>query len=394
MPTKSEELLKDILLAINDLKNGDFKEIIFKGFYNTHEHQIAIYKELVTVREEASKLASLKQEIGDISALKEEICNLKTELQNLKSSIELCTQPLNGLKSSIDGLNTDLCKSFNSEEDEEEMIKRQATQAKTAMNSSWKRALNQRKQLRYQHLRNENIVFIYSEWISSESYMPSKFKPRTIPSESETEREIRMKLAKQKMTSEVELCQVRAQKNLQKLEEVDSAIIAEITEKYDGALAERLKELYRQECESSDSKALADGLKHKSWLQDLPSSEQAKEDDRNTSNGDESESEETEFRTVTYKRKPTKTSSQNQAQRSPSISIQVQRHRNSSLHKDSHQHRKPSRKDSTTEPSNPPEQARSKPYQPRRGNNMQLQRNVNTAGHFLGRGQRLRGKQD
>lgn len=302
-------------------------------------------------------------------------------MQTLKSSIDIYKEPLNELKQSIEGLSTGLHQSSNSEDDEEKMIKRQALKAKRTMNSTWKKTLNQRKQRRYQHMRNENIIDIYLEWISSESFIPKKFRPRAIPNELESETNIRLKAARQNMMTEVELCKVRAVNNLQQLQELDSMMIAEIMEKYDGAVAERLKELYRQESEECDKIAIADALKQKTWLQELPSSEKAEENDKNalqSAKGGNSN----KWETVTRKKKPNYDTGvkPQRHQKTLSVSIQVQCH-------------KQGRKVSVIEPTNWTDQAYSNQNQSKQRGNIRIQTNdVRDRGAFLGKGRKLRGK--
>ena len=114
-----------------------------------------------------------------------------------------------------------------------------------------------------------------------------------------------------------------------------------------------------------------------------------------SANSDDSE----EWETVTHKKKPRNYPNHKpqRQQKTPSISIQVQRHRNKSSHQAPHHNRKPWNKVSVTEPSNSTDQAQNKPYHSKqRGDYVQTQPNDvrRRPSHFLGKGRKLRGKQD
>ena len=72
MPTKSDEVLQDILFAIRELKDEHFKKSSHQGSSCFHEHSKELHEELL--------------------AMKEEIATLKTELCSLKMSTQKCVK--------------------------------------------------------------------------------------------------------------------------------------------------------------------------------------------------------------------------------------------------------------------------------------------------------------
>ena len=215
-------------------------------------------------------------------------------------------------------------------------MQQKAAEAKKIINISWKKSLNQRRQHKYQQLRNENTSAFYCEWIETGSFIPRKFRPKIIPKEPQNQMNIRINLAKQKMKTEAELCVLRAKKHVEKLERIDATMIAEISTLYEGALAEELKEMYRQDCKLCDAKSATDGHKQAMWLQNLPSSYEASPKDLRLNPMTSSEYPECgDGPLVTNKNRLNGRPLGNN--RTPSMAIQVQQHRKGSLQYKSYQ---------------------------------------------------------
>ena len=102
------------------------------------------------------------------------------------------------------------------------MTQKQALVEKRPLNTIWKRALNQRKQQRYQQIRNTNMASFYKGWLETDSFIPKKFRPKPFPEESEEESRLRLDSAKERMKTEANLCSFHADRHSSKCSTIDN----------------------------------------------------------------------------------------------------------------------------------------------------------------------------
>ena len=90
---------------------------------------------------------------------------------------------------------------------------------------SWRKKMKARKWSYYYHLKNKRTSEIYLEWYRSDDIiLPKHLIPKRSKNDFEEEYAIKLKLAKEKMTHEVEIMSIRSRKYAQKFKSIDSEV--------------------------------------------------------------------------------------------------------------------------------------------------------------------------
>ena len=132
-------------------------------------------------------------------------------------------------------------------------IEREVSEKKKFLLKEWKKLLNKRKQLFWNHTNCENTANIYETWLSSEQpTLPKKFLLQYIPGEQPEEREVRKRVAISNFRAEIELLKMRARRHMQKLIIVEAEMETYLNFKCHGDTLNHLILSWRQDVDKEE----------------------------------------------------------------------------------------------------------------------------------------------
>lgn len=121
----------------------------------------------------------------------------------------------------------------------------------------WNQKLKIRKLSFWNMIKNNYKAGIYERWLnSSPKILPRKFQIKPILNEPEQQRQLREKLALEKLKTEIELLKLRGQNNEQKYISIDEKIYTELKKYAEGECLENVNKLWKTSCEVEETNSL------------------------------------------------------------------------------------------------------------------------------------------
>ena len=121
--------------------------------------------------------------------------------------------------------------------------------------STWKNQLNDQRKAFWLFLTNGKLSEKYQEWLTSTpTRILGKFLHKPIPGETEKRTEIRNRLAKETMRSEMEIMKIRISNLKNKYEAIDQAMNSEIDKRFmDDSVKILLKDQRKKDCMNEEN---------------------------------------------------------------------------------------------------------------------------------------------
>ena len=219
-----------------------------------------------TLIENSNKQTQLLSQILEVLVdLKEDIKVLK-EQNNVNN--EKITETLQSTSNNLKEQLTSFCQSQVSIL--QEISNNDGDDLGTKRFPNWQHFLNSRKVEFWKYFKNKKMSEIYTKWKdSTPTLIPRKFKPKEIRGEADGSKQVRLEMAKNKMTCEVQILKIKSDDGKIQYEAIDRQVHQMIDEKLPNNLELRTKykTKWAEQCHEEEEKSEVIFEKKQNWYE-------------------------------------------------------------------------------------------------------------------------------